>query len=109
MSNDRSSQRNLGDREKWIRLGSIYLPESVLQRSRSSRHLPVVEAVTAGEVLGQRGDENKAIELCQSIFWKDCISFISRIGALLEKHGSEDTEFQTKLSEHIFTGMACPQ
>jgi len=85
-------------------LGSIYLPESVLQKPRSSRYLPIAEAVTAEEVLGQRGDENKAIELCQGIFWKDCILFISRIGALLEKYGSEDTELQIKLSEQMFTG-----
>ena len=104
MPNNRSSHRNLGGREKWIRLGSIYLPESLLQRSRSSQYLPVAEAVTAEEVLGQRGDENKAIELCQSIFWKDCILFVSRVGALLEKHGSEDTELQIKLSEQVFTG-----
>jgi len=104
MPNNWSPQRNLGDKKRWVRFGNIYLPESVLQRSRSSGYLPVAEAITAEEVSGQRGDEKKAIELCQNIFWKDCISFISRISALLEKHGSENTEFQIKLAEQIFTG-----
>jgi hypothetical protein len=104
MLNDPLKNRNNVDREKWIRSGGIYLPESVLRQPKRSVYLPVAEAITAEEVLGYKGDENKAIELCQSIYWKDCVLFISRIGALLEKHGSENIELQIKLSEQIFNG-----
>lgn len=104
MSNHWPHQPSPHDKKKWIRVGNIYLPESILQQSSSSRYLPVAEAITAEEVLGQRGTEQKAIELCQSIFWKDCISFASRISALLEKYGSEDTKLQIKLSQQIFKG-----
>jgi hypothetical protein len=104
MSNSLPRQSGIHNKKRWIRFGDLYLPASILQQSRNPKYLPIVEAITAEEVLGKRGNEKTTIKSCRSMFWKDCILFASRISALLEKYGADDIELQGKLSQQLFKG-----
>jgi hypothetical protein len=89
--------------QKWVKHGLLYLPRSLVSHLSTGPKLPVLEAITAEMVLGYKGTEQKAIEISQNIYWRDCILLASRISSILEKHGVENTDIQLKLSRHIFS------
>ena len=97
------NNRMLG-RFKWGRLGNLYLPSSIIRQRRavSSINLPIAEVITAGEVLKRMGNEKQLRDLCQDICWKDCLLYISKLAAFLEKYGYYDPDIQCKLVAQIF-------
>jgi len=100
---------NPTEKGTWVSVGGIYLPESALQPSSGQHQLPIIEAITAEEILGHKGGEQELVSLCQNLYWKDCIALASRIGTFLEKYENYQqykANIQAKLTGNIYTGDA---
>ena len=93
-------------KDAWVSAGGIYLPKSALQAFSDQHQLPVGEVITAEEVFGQKGGEQELISLCQNLYWKNCITLASGIGAFLEKYDKYEADTQAKLTGNIYTGDA---
>ena len=94
------------EKDIWVSVGGIYLPKSALQPFSGQYQLPIMEVITAEEILGRKGREQELISLCQNLYWKNCIALASGIGAFLEKYHKYEANIQAELTGNIYTGDA---
>lgn len=87
-----------------MRVGNFYVPEAVVHKVGDAPALPLAVTITAAELFGRKGTEERAVSLSKRIFWKDCVIVASKLGAALETGGANDIALQIRLAREMLKG-----